>query len=161
MTLAPLRRAALRCAAAALLLAPACDRAPTTPVEEPLVVREMILRAADGDVVFSHTDHWHGAPVVREGEASLLTMYFTSVRPPPDEHDAPPVEQWFSLEDHPEYSVRAVIQDTTLARWSGDRVSGTLHGLRAGASLVSFVVRRGETTIYEAPPLNFRVQARP
>lgn len=44
---------------------------------------------------------------------------------------------------------------------TGDRVNGTLHGLRDGASHISFVVRRGSTTIYEAPPLNFRVQPAP
>jgi hypothetical protein len=37
-------------------------------------------------------------------------------------------------------------------------VRGQLQGLRAGASRMSFVVRRGTTTIYEAPPLNFVVQ---
>jgi hypothetical protein len=53
------------------------------------------------------------------------------------------------------------VEDTTIARWSGDRAGGTLAGLRAGASRLSIVVRRGSTTIYEAPPLNFRVQTAP
>jgi hypothetical protein len=67
---------------------------------------------------------------------------------------------WFTLAGHPDHNLRVVIQDTTLARWSGDDVRGSLHGLREGASIISFVVRRGTTTIYEAPPLNFRVRVR-
>jgi hypothetical protein len=50
------------------------------------------------------------------------------------------------------------VEDTTIGRWSGDRVRGQLQGLRAGASRMSFVVRRGTTTIHEVPPLNFIVQ---
>jgi len=75
-----------------------------------------------------------------------------------DDHDIPPVEEWFTLADHPDLSVQVVIEDPTLARWTGDRVRGQMEGLQEGASRISFVVRRGITTLYEAPPLNFRVQ---
>jgi hypothetical protein len=129
------------------------------PEVDGLVIREVILRGDDGSVAFSHIDHWHGAPVVRASATRGLTLHFTSQRLAPDDHDAPPVESWFTLANAPaEYNVRVVVEDTTIARWTGDRVTGTLQGLREGASRVSFVVRRGTTTIYEAPPLNFRVQ---
>jgi hypothetical protein len=157
MTLFRLCRRTLPLAAALLLLA-GCDHGPTEPGVDELVIMETILVGDEGDVAFSHIDHWHGAPVVWQGGTAGYTLNFTSILMPPDDHDAPPVEQWFTLADHPEYDLRVVIQDTTLARWTGDSVRGTLHGLRAGASIISFVVRRGTTTIYEAPPLNFRVR---
>jgi hypothetical protein len=45
-----------------------------------------------------------------------------------------------------------------VASWTGDRTSGRLAGLREGASRISFVIKRGTTTVYEAPALNFRVK---
>ncbi len=149
--------------AAYLLLftaATACtDRSPVAPTVEGLTVREIILMASDGTVAFSHRDHWHGAPVVRAGATVGIAMHFTAAQRLPDDHDAPPVEQWFTLGSKAsQYNVRAVIEDTTIATWSGDRDRGTLRGLKPGASRLSFVVRRGTATIYEAPPLNFRVQ---
>jgi hypothetical protein len=152
--LAPLMVAAL------LLPVTACDSGPIAPEEEVLTVHDMILRAGADEFIYSHTDHWHGAPVVVEGDENTFDLFFSSVRMPVDDHDMPPIESWVSLAQHPGHDVRVVIQDTTLARWSGDSARGTLHGLRPGASVISFVVRRGTTTIYEAPPLNFRVQAR-
>ncbi len=145
---------------AVLLALSACgDKGTTEPIVEGLVVREVILMGDDGSIAFSHIDHWHGAPVVREGGSVGINVHFTDTRLAPDEHDAPPVEDWFTLAGKAEeYNLRVVIEDTTVARWTGDRVRGTLHGLRDGASRISVVVRRGTTTIYEAPPLNFRVQ---
>ena len=64
------------------------------------MVREIILKGNDGDFVFSHSDHWHGAPVVREGGGTGYSMHFTSVRPATDDHDMPPVDTWFSLANH-------------------------------------------------------------
>ncbi len=136
----------------------ACDRSPSEPTVDGLTIREIIVAGDDGSYAFSHIDHWHGAPVVREAGSAGFTLHFTDRSLPPDEHDVPPVESWFTLEDHPDYSVRVVIEDEGVARWSGDRVRGTLQGLREGASRISFVVLRGTTTVYEAPPLNFRVQ---
>lgn len=148
---------------AALALSACADK---TGVVEPdvdgLVIREVILSADDGSVTYSHIDHWHGAPVVEEGGTRVITLHFTSLRGAADDHNAPPSESWFTLASaSADYSVRTVIEDTTVARWSGDRVSGTLEGLREGASRMSFVVQRGGTTVYEAPPLNFRVQPAP
>jgi len=144
--------------AAVLLLAGCGDSGPAEPTVDGVVVREIILEGDDGSWAFSHIDHWHGAPLVREGGSVGITMHFTDRQLPPDDHDIPPVEHWFSLADHPDHSVRVVIEDTTMARWTGDRVRGTLQGRSEGASRMSFVVLRGSTTIYEAPPLNFRVQ---
>lgn len=131
----------------------------TAPEVDGVTIREIILRSSDGSVAFSHIDHWHGSPVVRANGTVGISLLFTAIRPAPDDHDAPALETWFSLADTPnEYNVRVIVEDTTIARWTGDRVSGTLHGLREGASRLSVVVRRGTTTLYEAPPLNFRVQ---
>lgn len=144
---------------AVMTLLVACDRSTTEPAVEGLTIREVILAASDGSFTFSHRDHWHGAPVVRAGATLSITMHFTDVQLAPDDHDAPPTEQWFTLATAPaDYSIRVVVEDSMVARWSGDRVTGTLHGLREGASRLSIVVRRGSTTIYEAPPLNFRVR---
>jgi hypothetical protein len=151
-----MRIASLRAVAALSLVVAACDRSPTQPEE--LLVNEIILAVDDGTFAFSHSDHWHGAPAVRAGASAGMTMHFTSIRLTADDHDMPAVEQWFTLEGYPDYNVRVVVEDTTIGRWSGDRVRGHLHGVRAGASRMTFVVRRGTTTIYEAPPVNFVVQ---
>jgi len=150
---------ALICASAVAFFS-ACDRdSSTEPVVAGLVIREVILAGTDGSFTFSHRDHWHGAPVVRANQTLGIALHFTDAQLAPDDHEAPPVEQWFSLADKPAaYNVRVIIEDTTIARWSGDRAGGTLRGLRDGASRLSVVVRRGTTTVYEAPPLNFRVQ---
>jgi hypothetical protein len=139
-----------------LALAAACDRSPTPPETQPVQIREMILVGDDGVYVFSHADHWHGAPVVRQGGTSGQTLHFTESEA--TDHVMPPIESWFTLADHPDLSVRVVIEDPAVATWSGDRTRGTLGGLRAGASRMTFVVLRGTTTIFESPPLNFRVQ---
>jgi len=141
----------------ALFLA-ACDRSATEPTVDGLEVNEIIVAGDDGSYSFSHRDHWHGAPLVRQGGTAGFTLHFTKAQLGADDHDIPPVESWFTLEQHPDHSLRVVIEDTTVARWTGDRVRGTLHGIREGSSRISFVVLRGTTTIYEAPPLNFRVQ---
>jgi hypothetical protein len=148
--------AMLRALVALSLMAVACDRSPTQ-LEE-LLVNEIILTIDDGTHAFSHSDHWHGAPAVRAGASMGMTMHFSSVRLTADDHDMAPVEQWFTLEGYPDHNVHVIVEDTTIGRWSGDRVRGNLYGLRAGASRMTFVVRRGTTTIYEAPPLNFVVQ---
>jgi hypothetical protein len=138
-------------------LGAACDRSPTE-AEPPLAIVDVILAGTDGTYAFSHTDHWHGAPVVHAGQTATYTVHFTSRRMPIDDHEPPPVQDWFTLEQHPEYTFRVVIEDPTVATWGGNRAVGELVGLRAGSSRLSIVVLRGTTTVYEAPPLNFRVQ---
>lgn len=155
------RRRALRGWALAGLMTlglSACDRGATEPEVDGLVVGEIILAGDDGTFAFSHRDHWHGAPVVRAGGTAGYTIHFTERQMGADDHDIPPVEEWFTLADHPDLSVQVVIEDPGLARWTGDRVRGELAGVQEGASRISFVVRRGTTTLYEAPPLNFRIQ---
>jgi hypothetical protein len=120
----------------------------------------MILVGPGPDPVYSHRDHWHGSPVVRLGAAPVRwTFQFVDASMAEDDHDVPPAEAWFTLAERTEFDVRVVVEDPTVARWEGDRLGGSLVGLRAGASRVTFVVRRGETTIWESPPLNFRVTA--
>jgi len=131
---------------------------PTEPSVDGLTVMEIILSGDDGSFIFSHRDHWHGAPVVNEGETAAFTIYLSALRLPADDHDIPPFESWFTLEEHTEYSLQAIVEDPTIGVWQGGRVQGALHGLKDGASRMTFVVRRGTTTIYEAPPLNFRVR---
>lgn len=137
----------------------ACDRSPTEPSVDGLVINEIILEMDDGSYAYSHNDHWHGAPVLSTEESLGIRFHFVEEQMSPTDHDIPPVEGWFTLADQPEYSIHVVIEDESLAAWSGDRTQGGLLGLGPGASRISFVVRRGPTTVYEAPPLNFRVQA--
>nr|MCU0619494.1 hypothetical protein [Gemmatimonadaceae bacterium] len=62
---------------------------------------------------------------------------------------------WFRLDALVNHNVRVVVADTTAARWEGTGSGGRLVSLRANsATLVSFVVRRGTTTLNERPPLN-------
>lgn len=153
----PLARAFLVMLFPALVLT-ACADGPTEPSVDGLQIKEIILAGDDGSFAYSHIDHWHGAPVVRQGETAGFEIWFSELRLAPDDHEAPPFETWFSLADHPEYSLHTVIEDPDLARWSGTSARGTLEGLVEGASRMSFVVRRGPTTVYEAPPVNFRVR---
>jgi hypothetical protein len=76
----------------------------------------------------------------------------------PDDHDMPPRNEWFTLQEHADHSVPVVIEDPSRASWSGDRLGGVLRGQAAGASRMSFRVLRGSTTVWEAPPLNFVVR---
>ena len=43
-----------------------CDRSATEPRVDGVAVGEIILAGDDGSYTFSHRDHWHGAPVIRE-----------------------------------------------------------------------------------------------
>jgi predicted small secreted protein len=152
------RRGLLAAALAFSTLLTACNDDPAAPTVAGIQIADLMLLAPGPELIFSHRDHWHGAPLVRLSQQGLrLEMHFVDASMAPDDHDPPPMEAWFTLADHPDYSVHAVIQDPTLARWEGDRTVGTLTGLRTGASLITFVIRRGTTTIWEAPPLNFRV----
>jgi hypothetical protein len=134
-----------------------CSGGSTAPRADDLRVHEVILQDGAGNVMYTHYGHWHGAPVVPLNDAATLRIWYFAEQMGPDDHDAPPREQWLSLADKSAYDVRAVVEDPTLASWSGDRTSGRLAGLREGASRISFVIKRGTTTVHEAPPLNFRV----
>jgi hypothetical protein len=135
----------------------ACDRSVNEP-ELSSRVASIILRTSSGDIIYSHDDHWHGAPLVPLGGSEAIEVFFSSVQMSADDHDAPPTESWFTLEEEPGLTLSAVIEHPTIASWSGSSGGGTLAGLAAGPSRISFIVRRGTTTLLEAPPLNFRVQ---
>jgi hypothetical protein len=150
--------ALLVCAPLALLLA-GCSKSATEPTPDDLKIFEIIVQDDGGNVMYTHHGHWHGAPVVPASGSTRLTLWFFPEQMGPDDHDAPPREKWLSLAGKAEYDVRAVVEDPTIATWSGDRTGGQLAGVREGASRISFVLRRGTTTVYEAPPLNFRVIA--
>ena len=114
--------------------------------------------AATGDIMFSHDDHWHGFPVVQAGGQRTLRVHFVKQGRSPDDHDMPPRNEWFTLQNYADHSLPVVIEDATRARWTGDRLGGTLVGQAAGASRMNLRVFRGSTTVWEAPPLNVVVR---
>ena len=133
----------------------ATDPGPQTPA---LVVAEMVLVDGAGNMMYSHRDHWHGFPVVPVAGALPIEAHFVARSSGSDDHEPPPRNEWFTLAAHADADLRVVVTDTTVARWAGDKLRGALDGRRAGASVISFVVRRGATTLKEAPPLNFVVR---
>lgn len=120
---------------------------------------ELILEDSTGRVVaYSHRDHWHGFPVVPVGSGLLLRKHFSNEVRDADDHDVPSRQSWFALTALADHNTRVVIADTTLARWTGDGTTGRFSAFRANtATTVSFVVRRGTTTLNERPPLNIRI----
>lgn len=127
--------------------------------EPALRVQEILVTdASSGELVaYSHQDHWHGVLRQRTGESRALSLHFTSSTRPPSEHEAPPRTEWFTLDTLPAYQLRVVVEDTAVARWTGAAAGGSLSATRGGATYVNFVVRRGTTTIFEAPPLGLGV----
>lgn len=141
-----------------MLVALACDRAATEPTVAETPIVEVILEDAQGNLVYSHHDHWHGFPVVAAGSVLSQRVWFSTRGMSADDHDPPGRETWISLGDKPQYDLRVVVQDASVAAWEGDRAQGRFLGRRSGTTLTSFVVRRGPTTIKEAPPLNVVVR---
>ena len=128
------------------------------PDATPLVVAEMVLVDEAGTMMYSHRDHWHGFPVVSAGRPLALQQFFVARSGGADDHQPPPQAEWFTLATHADVDLRVVVSDTTVGRWSGDKVRGSLDGRRVGSSVVSYVVRRSATTLKEVPPLNFVVR---
>jgi hypothetical protein len=160
---APHRRAVIRhaVALAATALLSACDRAATAPEVAPnLVIAEMVLVDDAGNMMWSHNDHWHGFPVLNASSGVRLSKHFVARGTSADDHEMPSRDQWFTLADKGnDIRVSVVVSDTTLARWTGDRVSGRLEGRgRRGASSMAIRVLRGNTTLKELPPLSFTVR---
>lgn len=154
-------RSSLLCALSFALFLTACDRSATAPEVEPdLVIAEMILVDDGGTTIFSHIDHWHGFPVVPASGAVALQKFFVAQGTSADDHDMPSRDKWFTLGDkRADIRVSVTIQDTTLARWTGDRVTGRLEGRgRRGASSMTVRVLRNNTTLKEFPPLSFTVR---
>lgn len=136
--------------------------APTPPGTVAPQIRattELVLEDSTGRVVaYSHRDHWHGFPVVPVSGGLLLRKHFSNEVRDADDHDVPSRQSWFALAALPDHNVRVVVADTTLARWSGDAAAGRFTATRPNsATTVSFVVRRGTTTLNERPPLNLRI----
>ncbi len=158
-TLRPALRARPTLALLALTITfAACGESVTEPTVEGLEIADIVLEMANGEIVYSHIDHWHGFAVVELSAPQDVTVHFVARSSHPDDHEVPSRDQWFTLEDHPDYGLQVVIEDAGLATWSGDRMGGRLTGLAAGSTRQSFVVRRGTTTIFEAPPLNLVVR---
>ncbi len=144
----------------------ASPTAPGAPVAPPPSLDVATIRATtemivedslSGEVVaYSHRDHWHGFPVVPTGATGRpLRLWFSNELRDGDDHDIPARRSWFRLDALPDHNVRVVVADTTAARWEGSGSGGRLVALRANsATVVSFVIRRGTTTLNERPPLN-------
>jgi hypothetical protein len=166
------RQSFLLLAASALLAA--CGGAdaavaPVTPVDPPPLADVTTIRATSEMVLedsltgtmiaYSHRDHWHGFPVVPSRGALAVRLWFSNETRDADDHDIPARRSWFRLDRLPDHNVRVVIADTTMARWSGTASGGRFEGVRENsASLVTFVVRRGTTTLNERPPLNMVIR---
>jgi len=149
---------------AAVVFLAACGGGSDTPVEPArptLQLREIVITDSASRVLsYSHRDHWHGFPVVPMASGLAVRVFYSTDQRDADDHDMPARTSWITMDTlSAEYNVRTVISDTTVARFSGDRRGGLFTGMRANsASVVSFVVRRGTATLFEAPPLNFTVR---
>lgn len=101
------------------------------------------------DILWSHGDHFHGALSVGVGEVLPLLVEFLPRYQ--DAHGAPPDSLRFNLAEEPEYLLRAIFADATIARWEGDRYHVQLTGNHAGTTQITVQVRRTGRLIYEAP----------
>lgn len=118
----------------------------------------IIVDALTGEqVAYSHRDHWHGVLRQRPADIRRLRLYFTATARAASDHEAPSSREYVRLDTIPDLRVGTVVQDTTVAQWSGGAYEGTLSSRAAGSTHVSFVVYRGSTTIYQAPPVGLSV----
>lgn len=134
----------------ALLIAASCE-GPTPPPEGPEIAGAVLADATGVVRAHSHAEHWHGLLEVRRDQHLELRVYFVSRGSLTE--DAPPREQWFTLEGEPEYTVQVALGDATVATWQGERYHATLTGRRAATTLATLTVRQGTRTVYQAPAL--------
>jgi hypothetical protein len=125
----------------------------TEPQAGALVVAEMVLEDAAGNVVYSHRDHWHGFLVAPAGGTLGVRKHFVARSGAADDHEMPPRTDWFTLAPHADVLVRTTVAEPAVADWRGDRVSAQVVGRRAGATTAAFEVKRGATTMRELPSL--------
>jgi len=131
---------------------------PPTEVGPRLDVQAMVLVGEAGDTLFSHQEHWHGFPVVTAGGRARYAQYFVSTTRSSDDHELPPRTDWFTLAAHADANLAVTVEQPAMAAWEGDKLTGALVGRQVGASRVTFVLKRGTTTVKEMPPLPFTVR---
>lgn len=137
------------------------DAPPSLDVTNVRSTTEMILEdSLSGAVLaYSHRDHWHGFPVVPGRGSLMVRLWFSNETRDADDHDIPARRSWFRVDRLPDHNVRVVVADTTVAQWTGTASGGRFESTRQNsASLVTFVVRRGTTTLNERPPLNMVIR---
>ncbi len=139
----------------------ACDRSPTGPTPGGLRIAEMVIvdsvAGQAARTVYSHEDHWHGVFRLQPEETHLMQLHVVTKEQAAANHDLPPRSQWVTLADHPDHRVRVTIEDPSIATWTGNATTATLVGHRVGATHLTFVVLRGETTVYQSAPVGVSV----
>ncbi len=51
-----------------------------------LEIADIVLEMGNGEIVYSHIDHWHGFAVVNQGTPEDMTAYFVARSTHPDDH---------------------------------------------------------------------------
>lgn len=156
-----LRRSALRATvtlAAAALAVAACDRSPSG-LDAEVEIAEIIIaeRGTQTAVAYSHNDHWHGVLRLELGDTDEYTVYFLDEPMGVADHSLPEASRWIELPAEGGYALQGVVEDGAVATWAGGASDGRLSALSEGGTHISFVVLKGGTTIYQAPPLGLAV----
>ncbi|MEK9508931.1 hypothetical protein WI460_12115 [Gemmatimonadota bacterium Y43] len=156
-----MRRSPLRTTfalAAAALAVVACDRSPSG-LDSEVEIAEIIIaeRGTRNAVAYSHHDHWHGVLRLELGDAAEYTIYFLDEPMGVADHSLPDSSLWIELPSEGGYALQGVVEDGAVATWTGGAGDGRLSALSEGGTHVSFVVLKGGTTIYQAPPLGLAV----
>lgn len=130
----------------------ACDAGEVEPDADAIRVAEVVLARADGQVVYSHDDHWHGTLRATVGQPAVYEVWIVPDTAPGLGHDVPPRESWVRPSSEPGLSVRVTSDDEAVAVWSGSGDTATLTANVVGTALTTVVVLDGSTTRYQSPP---------
>ncbi len=130
----------------------ACDAGQIDPDPDALQVAEVVLAHADGSVVYSHDDHWHGTLRATVGQPAEFGVWLVSADAPGLAHDVPPRESWTRPSAHEGVSVRVTSDEEAVAVWSAAGDTATLTAGSVGTALTTVVVLDGSTTRYQSPP---------